>query len=333
MGPTSLLLSSDGWLYGSSVRGSSYPGGALYRVRPDGSDFKPIAAAGENAYFTLCVAGDDGSVFGIRGGQKDRGQQGDIVKIAPDGSISVLAEAGDEAQMGPFVDGADGFFYGNMQNGPYRVAKGGGSPKLLHRFTRSPMDGQLGIDWYIWPPTPIPDHRLIGQAEGGKNGAGIIYHMNRDGSDHGVQHLEAEDGKTVRRIVGSHGNDVYALVYATQAIAAGGQADLVRLKGERTEAVATLPLIPNTPLAMAADGSALYGQARQQIFRINLHSVEQPLLSRAELPYHQPEPSSALLTHRKRATPLPSRSSLPPSSHRSRSSMPRKRRRRRRIRR
>lgn len=197
-----LLAATDGFLYGTTLKGGAYEYGIIFKVRHDGSDYRLLhdfgfdANDGINPYEGLSEGGD-GLLYGATryGGGVDTGT---IFKLNKDGSgYSVIHRFIGAAGTGSLptagvVVGSDGRLYG-------RTLKGGASDgATIFRLNRD------GTDFTTLYDSPVSggnlfyaysgliegaDGRLYGNSSGdGNHSAGTVFSLNRDGSDYRVLH-------------------------------------------------------------------------------------------------------------------------------------------------
>ncbi len=189
-----LAWGNDGYLYGTNTTGGVNNGGTLFRLKPDGSDFKVIFAYNS---FTgrdpnNVILRSDGKLYGMtkRGGFYSVGT---FYKINTDGSdFSVIyhlkgTENGGGSPPGSIIQGANGNVYGaNNYGGLY----GFGSVFRIH------LDG-IGISRIIdfdgtsnggracYELLMASDNKLYGMTGAGGVGtmSGTIYRVNADGTE------------------------------------------------------------------------------------------------------------------------------------------------------
>jgi hypothetical protein len=124
-----LVQGTDGFLYGTTQDGGTDNAGALFKIRPDGSDFSIIKSfqcgiANNECFPEELIQLADGFLYGTTGGSGNLG--GTIFKIRPDGSsFSVIKsfQCGVTDGCSPLaglIQLADGFLYGTTQRGAVR---------------------------------------------------------------------------------------------------------------------------------------------------------------------------------------------------------------------
>jgi uncharacterized repeat protein (TIGR03803 family) len=142
-----LVMGSDGNLYGTTSVGGPGLAGVFYELTPAGAvtvlhAFGSSATDGAHPTGAL-IQGTDGNFYGITngGGANDIGSGGDgtVFKIAPDGTETVLYSFGGttgdgKSPIAGLVQGTDGNFYG--------VTSAGGSNGYGAVFSVSPAGGE-----------------------------------------------------------------------------------------------------------------------------------------------------------------------------------------------
>jgi uncharacterized repeat protein (TIGR03803 family) len=140
----SLLLASDGNLYGTTLYGGANNNGTIFKLTPDGT-FTVLhtfaaSAIGSNVNadgmtaFGRLQQGSDGNLYGTAefGGTSGSGT---IYRITPAGDYTVLYTfTGGSDGFAPFAGltaGADGNFYGTTQSTFFRITPAGGFTSLF----------------------------------------------------------------------------------------------------------------------------------------------------------------------------------------------------------
>ena len=187
----SLLLGSDGYLYGLSYVGGANGAGAALRIAADGSETVlysfGAATDGANPHGSL-IQGSDGGFYGVTayGGTYGHGV---VFRLDASGIESVLYSfgAGTDAQdpYGSLLQANDGNFYGmSVHGGSYGlgtvfVVTAAGNESVLHSFGGS-GDGQTPFGSLI----QASDGKLYGMtAAGGSYSSGIAFQMTLQGSE------------------------------------------------------------------------------------------------------------------------------------------------------
>jgi uncharacterized repeat protein (TIGR03803 family) len=205
-----LIQSFDGTLYGTTANGGSDDRGTIFQITSDGSGYtllRSFTADGtDGALPNGLIQGFDGTLFGTtRGGGS--ANLGTVFQIAPDGSgYTLLYSFTGDATDGAFpyaglIQGPDGTLYGttsghvqNTSGTIFQIAPDGSGFKVLHNFTRTPMDGSEPDASLIQGP----DGTLYGTtAFGGSNGYGTIFQIAPDGTGFALLHSftgETSDG-------------------------------------------------------------------------------------------------------------------------------------------
>lgn len=187
----SLMLASDGRLYGTTFAGGAKDAGSLFTIKADGSDYRQLHSFGTVALEGLTPSGPllelGGSLYGLTstGGQ---GNHGTLYRIRRDGSgYEVLhrfeGTPGDgHAPYGRLAQGLDGWLYGtSLQGGGkdvgtlYRIRPDGSDYTVAWSCARVVDQGQLPQSGLV----PGPLGELYGTSTGGGEfGFGTVYRFN-----------------------------------------------------------------------------------------------------------------------------------------------------------
>lgn len=188
----SLMLASDGWLYGTTTLGGLWNQGTVFRMRPGGRvevvhHFR--GGAPDGAYPGGGLAeGSDGLFYGVTGGGGEHGH-GTVFKMHRNGELKVLHsfwfDGRDGRPLAAPTEGPDGRFYGVA--GGHRENRRG----LIFRIDR---EGAYEIVYDFPPPLELngrePRARLtLGRdgafygstGDGGLHGGGTIFRFTTDG--------------------------------------------------------------------------------------------------------------------------------------------------------
>jgi uncharacterized repeat protein (TIGR03803 family) len=255
----SLLLGSDGNLYGLSYVGGLYGGGEAFRIAPDGSKTLLYSFGagtdGTNPHGSL-IQGSDGNFYGVTayGGTYGHGV---AFALSASGIESVLYSfgAGADAQdpYGSLLQANDGNFYGmSVHGGTYGagavfVVSSQGSELVLHSFGGT-GDGQTPFGSLI----QASDGNLYGMtAAGGAYSSGVAFRVTLQGSESLLHSFGfGSDGANPAGslVQGSDGN-FYGL---TRDGGAFGSGALIKLQPDGSEAVLV-------SLGGGADGANPFG--------------------------------------------------------------------------
>jgi uncharacterized repeat protein (TIGR03803 family) len=191
--PQSLIMGSDGNLYGTTVGGGAYGAGSIFEVSASGAfqtlySFRnPATVPGDGAQPTSLIQGSDGNFYGttLTGGANGNGT---LFKFTPEGTESIVysfTASPDGAFPMNLVQGANGNFFG--------VTEGGGLSFAGTIFEVSPqgqastlvsLDGPLVTEAvsvgenvnYAGGLLPLPDGSFLGtMPRGGTSGLGSVY--------------------------------------------------------------------------------------------------------------------------------------------------------------
>jgi len=255
----SLLLGSDGNLYGLSYIGGAYGGGAAFSIASDGSETVVYSFGagtdGANPHGSL-IQGSDGNFYGVTayGGTYNHGV---VFRLSASGIETVLYSfgAGADAQdpYGSLLQANDGNFYGmSVHGGSYGagtvfVISPQGSEAVLHSFGAA-GDGQTPFGSLI----QASDGNLYGMTgAGGAYSSGIAFRMTLQGGETLLHSFgSGSDGANPAGslVQGSDGN-FYGL---TRDGGATGTGAVVELAGDGTESVLV-------SLGAGADGANPFG--------------------------------------------------------------------------
>ncbi len=192
----SVLLGSDGQLYGTTRAGGALGLGTVFRVGTNGSNFTVLHAFGSVTNDGLSsgaalIEMADGVLYGTSelGGAFGRGT---LFRLAKSGASYTnfyhfgFTFGDGYGPVSSLLAGSDGLLYGTtpVPGAVFRVNPDGGSFTNLHGF-EAPADGQelrAGV-------MEGADHRLYGTAsKGGSSGQGTVFRLGRDGSGFQVLH-------------------------------------------------------------------------------------------------------------------------------------------------
>ncbi|MCI0540207.1 MAG: hypothetical protein L0Z50_33800 [Verrucomicrobiales bacterium] len=206
-----LVQGSGGMLYGTTLSGGSSGVGTVFKLHQDGSGYSIVlsfsASLGDGWEPVGLVQGSDGTLYGTMrlGGLTNANIAnglGTIFKLNKDGiGYAVLRRftgaSGDG--IGPtavLVEGSDGVLYGTTAYGGianasdpngrgtvFKLNKDGSGYTVLHGFAGAGGDGA-----YPWAAlVEGKDGALYGTTgAGGRNNAGTVYKLNKDGSGYTV---------------------------------------------------------------------------------------------------------------------------------------------------
>ncbi len=255
----SLLLGSDGNLYGLTYVGGAYGGGEAFSIAPDGSEtvLHSFGAGtdGANPHGSL-IQGSDGNFYGVTayGGSNGHGV---VFALSASGIESVLYAFGTgsdaEDPYGSLLQASDGNFYGtSVHGGAYGagtvfMVTAQGSELVLHSFGGA-GDGQTPFGSLI----QASDGNLYGMTgAGGTYGSGTAFRMTLQGAESLLHSFgSASDGANPAGslVQGGDGN-FYGL---TRDGGAYGMGAVIELAGDGTESVLA-------SLGAGADGANPFG--------------------------------------------------------------------------
>jgi len=200
----SLVMGRDGALFGTTKYGGSEPTlGTVFKLHFDGSGYEVLHrfTGGTNGFQPLAELVQTES--GTLAGTTDRGT---VFWLRPDGTeFRVLHWFGGENNsprglQGGLLIGSDGRLYGTSSFGGrflagtvYPLNQDGSDVRVLHDFEQSQKDGMNPIGTLV----EGRDGRLYGTTDRGGQGWGVLFALEKDGSDYRVLHhfgTEAGDG-------------------------------------------------------------------------------------------------------------------------------------------
>jgi uncharacterized repeat protein (TIGR03803 family) len=176
----SLILGSDGYLYGTTDSGGANEFGTIYKLDTDGNNFAVIHdfELGSFPYVRSLVLDPVGTLFGPTGGLKE------VFRMDTDGSnYSILYPfAPGEGEPATLLLGSDGFLYGTTF-GPrtvFRLGRDGLNFATLHTFEDEDIAQPLieGADGFLYGTA-------IG---GGQYSGGAVFKLRKDGSSFAFIH-------------------------------------------------------------------------------------------------------------------------------------------------
>ena len=159
---SSMLLASDGNLYGTTESGGAFDGGTVFRVSPSGTvtvlySFGSAPNDGLDPGADL-VQADDGYLYGTTPSGGANAGAGTIFKISTLGAYLKLYDFGAFASDGTdpdagLVQGPDGYLYGTTTfGGPYQAFNGtlfristAGAYSQVHAFGATPEEGEWPV--------------------------------------------------------------------------------------------------------------------------------------------------------------------------------------------
>lgn len=201
----SMLLHSNGRLYGLASAGGKYENGSLFSLNPDGSDFTVLFDFERNSSGgrpeTGLIEGANGLILGVLAANTGT-NTGGLFQINEDGSgYSVLYEFGENewgGTPGKLLMTSDGWLYGITGRGGaafegtlYRISPQGTGFTILHEFTD--LSGSN-------PSGELLEHsngKLYGTTTRGGDSLssrGVIFRINKDGT--GYEVLKSFDQKS-----------------------------------------------------------------------------------------------------------------------------------------
>jgi uncharacterized repeat protein (TIGR03803 family) len=182
-----LIQATDGRLYGTTSVGSTFNGGAIFRLNLDGTGFsvlRAFAVADGYAAYSRLVLASNVKLYGVTTQGGGNGQ-GTIFRVNLDGSdftlLRSLATADGTSIFGALTQGTDQILYG--------AAGAGGANGNGTLFKINPYDATFSVIWNFAaasdgsaPQAAVAqgtDRKLVGVASsGGGNGNGTIFSLS-----------------------------------------------------------------------------------------------------------------------------------------------------------
>jgi len=140
--PNSLILTSDGSFFGTTLEGGSSDGGTAFRVTNDGNLTTIEEFNSQEGVFlpNSLIQASDGNFYGTSlGGDGGNSDHGTVFRLTPGGSLSVLVQftGSEEPRRGGYpeslVQGSDGHLYGTT----LAYDLGDGVPSVIFRLSLS----------------------------------------------------------------------------------------------------------------------------------------------------------------------------------------------------
>ena len=294
-----IWLSSQGFLFGSTVEGGFYGTGTVYRIRTSGVEYKllwsPTSGPHIDGSFEFETFSEGifpaGGILGDGTGwlysSTLNGVQGDgdgaVFRIREDGTkFQTIRRFGSTLADGlqsksAVIKGPGGALFGTTLVGGnegagilYRIGSPtAASPQLSTVLQFSPTGVKPDGEQPAFPPTVLPDGTLLGVTPaGGETGNGTIYRQSADGRDYAVvRHFQVGvDGRAPSGpLVDGRDGYFYGVCEAGGANA-GGTVFLVASDGSNYRTLQNFSApdgtAPGGRLLVATNG-AIYGVARE----------------------------------------------------------------------
>ena len=180
-----LIQSSDGDFYGTTLAGGAGNVGTIFKIAPGG--IESVFYSFTTIPYSGLVQSSDGNIYGTTasGGTSGRGT---VFKITPSGTETVLYSfpAGSSDPYTGLIQGSDGNFYGTTgaggasDDGTVFKITPSGTETVLHAFAKTGSDGQTPYAGLIQGS----DGNLYGTTYfGGANGFGAVFKVTPNGTE------------------------------------------------------------------------------------------------------------------------------------------------------
>jgi uncharacterized repeat protein (TIGR03803 family) len=198
-----VIEASDGVLYGTTQSGGSSNLGTIFKLNRDGSGYAILRSLGAttndgSVSWGHLVEGSDGRLYGTTAGGGGGSSLGTVFGLNKAGSgYAVLRRFSTTGYDGYYprcglLEGSDGVLYGTTEYGGsdgdgivFKLRKDGSDYVVLHNFGSIAGDGEYPYASLIEGSDGI----LYGAApRGGTTDAGVVFKLNKDGSDYHVLH-------------------------------------------------------------------------------------------------------------------------------------------------
>jgi uncharacterized repeat protein (TIGR03803 family) len=201
-----VILGSDGFLYGTTIKGGTHGEGTIYKIDPTTQKLSIVYSFGASANepWAALLLASDGNYYGTTsvGTEND----GAIFKMTPEGKVSVVYEFPASGATGvnvrqPLIQASDGNFYGVATAGGKNVGGGtvfkmtpGFVVTVLHNFGErkdgsSPFGALVqGPDGALYGTTAsggtTKRHTSVNRlgVDAGSLGYGIVFRITTDGT-------------------------------------------------------------------------------------------------------------------------------------------------------
>jgi uncharacterized repeat protein (TIGR03803 family) len=197
---SALVQSRDGYLYGTLSRGGAYDGGVFYRISPTG-EFAVIASIpSDGVYYPVnCqpLEGDDGN-FDITASYGGLHKLGGLLRIAPDGTITTIAEFPKGKTEGAYPTGS--LVYDAVHERMFGMTGDG----VFFRYRDGKVQGVAQLPWNHGQLALGPDqaHFYVGAAGGADKS---LYALASSGKARVVANLPGEVWSDVQMIFDAAG--------------------------------------------------------------------------------------------------------------------------------
>ena len=228
-----VVQDDEGWLFGTTSGDGFQNGGTVFKLATDGTGFRVLhefrgLAADDGLIPGALTVGRDGWLYGCTFFGGSPSNVGTIFRLRTDGSGYAVLHRFGGSRNGrypsadqPLLEGSDGFLYGAADGGInsagviFKLNKSGNGYQVIHEFEGENGTGDSPIGGLVeWC-----DGALYGATyEGGIDGAGMLFRINKDGSAFATLHTyidapnpEATEGTPRTRLLPATDGRLYGL--------------------------------------------------------------------------------------------------------------------------
>lgn len=223
--PSSLILGSDGALYGTTEQGGNNGNGSVFRLNPDGTLTTVVNFSGSSGGYhpTSLIQGSDGFFYGTTSGSivSDSGG-GTVFRLSPGGTLTTLAQfegSNGSAPRAALIQSRGGALYGTTVYGGAELRFG--DPYRFHgtvfRLTTGGMLTTLARFRFESGSTPnkliqTDDGAFYGVATGGGSDyAGTVFHMSPGGTLTPRASFDSSNGRLPVSLVQGSDGTIYGI--------------------------------------------------------------------------------------------------------------------------
>ena len=223
--PATLVRDTDGTFYGATLNGGANDAGTIYKLEANGAYSILHHFSSEGGFPLALLLASDGFLYG----SSYFGEE--IFRLSKDGVEFVTLTNLNAAPVGPLIEGSDFLLYGVTEDGGvnelgsvFSLNADGTDLKTIHSFASgsTALVAPSGI-------LEASDGKLYGAAlRGGANNRGMVFQMNKNGSQYAVLHSFPAGGPLVSPNPLLAAGDGY-LYGTTRLGGANGQGSIYRI--------------------------------------------------------------------------------------------------------